>query len=716
MKKPELLAPAGNYECLIAAIQGGADAVYLAGKHYGARNYAGNFSDEELIEGIKYAHKYGVKIYVTINTLIYDSEVKSFIEYVRFLASNNVDGVIVQDLGMMHLITSMFPNLEVHASTQMHIHNLEGLKLLKKLGIKRAVIARETPINEIKKMVKLGIDIEVFIQGALCVCYSGQCLMSSLIGGRSGNRGTCAQCCRQPYSLISDGKTIVKDKYLLSTKDLNTLDNIGKIIEAGVASLKIEGRMKRAEYVYYVTSLYRKAIDSYIKDKKVTITDEEIKNLKKLFNRGFTKGFIFNENNNNFTNEERPNHMGIEIGKVISYKNGKAKIKLTDELAINDGIRILGYNDVGAIVTNMFKDYERVKLASKGDIVSIVIDPVKPDSLVLKTTDNNQLEGIKSLIKSNTRKVSIKGNLTFKDNKLFLSLTDGTNTVTSSSIDIERSINQPTTQERVYMQLSKLGDTIYEFERLDIDIPNNLFIPISVINELRRQAVIELDEKRMYTIPFAEKEYKLKVPSFKKDEKFTIYIQSLDDYQKVKNQDCDEIYMDLDLYNTIDDERKILKLPRVINNYTNYDSTLLVGEVGSINKYKNIYTDFSLNVTNAYTVGLLHHLGVKKVTLSYEMNDYQINKLIDNYHNIYNENPNLELIVEANPEVMVSKFNLLTKYNLNNKDTYLVDRFKNKYKIVSKDNLMYIYNFERIKKDNYQNYYEMGINSLRINL
>ena len=174
--------------------------------------------------------------------------------------------------------------------------------------------------------------------------------------------------------------------------------------------------------------------------------------------------------------------------------------------------------------------------------------------------------------------------------------------------------------------------------------------------------------------------------------------------------------MDLDLYNEVNDERKILKLPRVISSYKNYDNTILVGEVGSINKYKNIYTDFSLNVTNAYTVGLLHHLGVKKVTLSYEMNDYQINKLIDNYHKLYDKNPNLELIVEANPEVMISKYNLLTKYNLSNKDTYLVDRFKNKYKLVSKDNLMYIYNFERIRKENYDNYYAMGINSLRINL
>ena len=715
MKKPELLSPAGNFDCLVAAIQGGADAVYLAGKHYGARNYAGNFTDEELIEGIKYAHKYGVKIYVTINTLIYDAEVNSFIDYVRLLAGINVDGVIVQDLGMMHLIVSKFPALEVHASTQMHIHNLEGLKLLKKLGIKRAVVARETPISEIKKMVKTGVDIEVFIQGALCVCYSGQCLMSSLIGGRSGNRGTCAQCCRQPYSLINNNKTIVKDKYLLSTKDLNTLENIGALIDAGVASLKIEGRMKRAEYVYYVTSLYRKAIDSYIDNKKVVITDEEIKNLKKLFNRGFTKGFIFDEKNNNFTNEERPNHIGIEIGKVVSYKNDKATIKLTDELALKDGIRILGKDDVGAIVTNMFVNHERVKLAHKGDLVTIPIDYVKPNSIVLKTTDNNQLEQIDSLIKANLRKVIIKGNLVFKNNKLYLSITDGINNVSSSSEKIDKSINQPTTADRVYTQLNKLGDTIYEFERLDIDIPDNLFIPISAINELRRKAISLLDEKRMYTIQFKEKDYKLEVPDFAKEQKFTIYVKDLADYNNIKDQECDEIYMDIDLYNEIKDLRKVLKLDRVITNYPVYKNTLLVGEVGSINKYKDIYTDFSLNVTNAYTVALLHHLGVKKITLSYEMNDYQIEKLLANYEKLYGKHPNLELIVDALPEVMVSKFNLLTKYNLKG-DTYLIDKYKNKFKIISKNDLMYIYHFERIKKDNYDKYYDMGINSLRINL
>ena len=716
MKKPELLSPAGNFECLVAAIQGGADAVYLAGKHYGARNYAGNFTDDELVQAINYAHKYGVKIYVTINTLIYDSEIKSFLEYVRFLAGINVDGVIVQDLGMMHLICQKFPNLEVHASTQMHIHNVEGLKFLKKLGVKRAVIARETSLNDIKKMVKCGVDIEVFIHGALCVCYSGQCLMSSLIGGRSGNRGTCAQCCRQPYSLEHNGNIIEKNKYLLSTKDLNTLDNIGALIDAGVASLKIEGRMKRAEYVYYVTSLYRMSIDSYVENQKVVIKDEEIKSLKKLFNRGFTKGFIFNEKNNNFINDERPNHIGVEIGKVVGYHQNKATIKLIDELAIKDGIRILGKEDIGETVTNMFKGYQKIKLAKKGDTITIKLPKVEVGSIVLKTTDNNQLEEIQSKIDSKMRKVKIKGNLVYKNKKLFLSLTDGVNTISCATDQVEKSINQPTTQERIYTQLSKLGDTIYEFDRLDIDMPNNLFIPISAINELRRQAILLLDEKRMYEIPFIEKDYKLSVPDFKRSNDFCLYVQSEEDYNRIKNQECDEIYMDLDLYNKINDKRKVLKLDRVINKFSNYKKTMLIGDVGSVNKYKDCYTDFSLNVTNAYTVGLLHHLNVKKVTLSYEMNDYQIKKLVDNYQNIYGTMPNLELICEANPEVMVSKYNILTKYNLKDGDNYLVDRFKNKYKLVSKNDLMYIYHFERIKLTDPDKYYDMGINSLRINM
>ena len=292
MKKIELLAPAGNMECLKAAIMAGCDAVYLAGYMFGARNFANNFSDEEIIEAIKYSHLYGVKVYVTVNTLIYDDEVEIFIKYIDFLHRNDVDAIIIQDLGMLDLIKQTYPKLEIHASTQMHIHNLDGVNFLENMGVDRVVLARELDIETIRKIKKeTNIEIEVFGHGALCISYSGQCLMSSLIGNRSGNRGTCTQCCRKSYDLYDNsGNKLNQNKYLLSTKDLNTLNNIDKFIDSGIDSFKIEGRMKSKEYVYYVVSLYKKAIDSYYDNKHVSINEDEEKTLKTIFNRQFTKG------------------------------------------------------------------------------------------------------------------------------------------------------------------------------------------------------------------------------------------------------------------------------------------------------------------------------------------------------------------------------------------------------------------------------------------
>ena len=223
MKKPELLAPVGNQESLVAAIEAGCDAVYLSGTMFGARKFAKNFNNQELKLAIEYAHKYKVKVYVTVNTLIYEEEVEEFLNYIDFLHKSNVDALIMQDIGMMDLVRKTYPNLSIHASTQMHIHNIEGTKFMENLGLERVVLARETSYEDIKKIKeKTNIELEIFIHGALCMCYSGQCLMSSLIGGRSGNRGSCTQCCRLPYDLISDNKKINKDKYLLSTKDLNS--------------------------------------------------------------------------------------------------------------------------------------------------------------------------------------------------------------------------------------------------------------------------------------------------------------------------------------------------------------------------------------------------------------------------------------------------------------------------------------------------------------
>ena len=711
----ELLAPVGNMECLKAAINAGCDAVYLAGKNFGAKSFAGNFSKEELEIAMNTCHLYGVKVYITVNTIIYDVEVDRFMEYIDYIHKLGVDAVIMQDIGMIDLVRKTYPNLEIHASTQANIHNLEGVKLCEELGIKRVVLARETPIELVREIKnKAKTEIEIFVHGALCMSYSGECLMSALIGGRSGNRGTCAQICRQPYSLEIDGKIVSNNEYLLSTKDLNTLDNIGELIECGVNSLKIEGRMKRPEYVYLVTSMYRKAIDNYVKYKETKITESDIKDLKKLFNRYFTKGFLFNEDNDNFTNTFRPNHLGIEIGKVLDYKNGQVIIKLTDDLNINDGIRIIGKNDTGSIVTLMYKNNSRVNKAIKGDIISIPFKEIlEKDSIVLKTTDYNQIKEIEDKIKID-KKIKISGKCILKNREpIKLIISDSKNVVEKhSDYIIESAKTMETTTDRIEEQLKKLGDTVYEFENLEIEKDSNIFVPVNALNELRREVINILNKLRMYKTEYKKKNYYISVDNFEKESNKNVLISTYEQYLNVKDN-YDIIYVDNEyVFNRINDKKCVLKLPRINEYLKDYNTNLLVSDLGGVYKYDSVDTDFSLNVTNSYSVAFLHSLGVKKVTLSHELNYKQISNLIKTYEAKFNKHPNVEVIVEANIEAMVCKYNLLKKYK--GDEGYLIDRFNNKYKLKSKNNLMYIYDYKRTKLE--ENYFDIGVNNIRINL
>ena len=712
---PELLAPVGNMECLSAAINAGCDAVYLSGRNFGARSFAGNFSKEELEQAINMCHLYGVKVYITVNTLIYDNEVERFMDYIDYIHKLGCDAVIMQDIGMIDLVRKTYPNLEIHASTQANIHNLEGVKLCEELGIKRVVLARETPIELVKLIKKeTNVELEIFVHGALCMSYSGQCLMSALIGSRSGNRGTCAQICRQPYSLEIDNRIVSSNEYLLSTKDLNTLNNIDKLIECGVDSLKIEGRVKRPEYVYLVTSLYRKAIDNYVKYKQTKITEEDIKDLKKLFNRQFTKGFLFNEENDNFVNTYRPNHLGIEIGRVISYKKGQVTIKLTDELNINDGIRIINNNDTGIVVTRILRDGKSVKSAKKGDIIIIPFkDSVDKNNIVLKTTDYKQIKEIEEKIKIN-KKINIEGECILKLNEpIKLIVNDGKNIVEKcSDYVVEASKTCSTTMDRIKEQLEKLGDTIYLFNNLEVEMDSNIFVPINKLNELRRDVMHTLNTLRTYKTNYIKKDYSIYVDNFEETKNKNILISTYEQYLSVKDN-YNVIYVDnIDEYNKINDKKCILKLDRINEHLKDYNDRLLVSDLGSVYKYKDMDTDFSLNVTNSYSVAFLHSMGVKKITLSYELNYKQIKNLIDSYKERYNKHPNLEVIVEANEEAMVCKYNMLRKYN---KDSgYLIDRFNNKYELKIKNNLMYIYDYKRRKLE--EDYFGIGVNNIRINL
>ena len=694
MKKPEILAPAGNMETLVAAISAGCDAVYLSGKKYGARAYAANFDDNELVEAVRYAHLYEVKVYVTVNTLIYEDEMNDLLDYVGFLHKNGVDALIIQDLGAMDLIRQTYPNLELHASTQMNIHSLNSVKLLEQFNIKRAVLSRELSIDEVRYIKEnTNMEIEIFVQGALCISYSGECLMSTLIGSRSGNRGTCAQCCRMRYDLIKDNKVINEDKYVLSTKDLCTLNDIGKLVDIGIDSIKIEGRMKRKEYVYLTVSLYRKAIDSYIKTGKVNITDKDLKDLKKIFNREFTKGFLFNEGNDNFTNPKRPNHQGIPIGKVIEIKDKYFKIKLSDDLNLKDGIRIKD-DDIGFNVTKMFKEDKSIESAHKGDIVKIY-NRIENLSEVLKTTDYKQLQEINKLINKKRRlpldifveaKIGRPLKMTFKYKDSIINI--------EGEKQLEKAKNSFATKEGIINQVDKLKDTVYYLKNIEIDLDNNVFIPVIFINELRRQAIEKLNKKRLEIKEVIKGTYNKKLKDYPKTNEKTILIDSND----IPNG-YDEIYNLKDIENTT------LKLNRIVVNHKEINKRVLVSELGSVYKYKDVETDFGLNVTNSYTVAFLHSLGVNKITLSYELSYNQIKYIVDAYHKRYNKHPNLEVIIKGYPEAMVCKYRL-------NAD-YLKDRFNNKFKIKIRDNYMYIYNYKKI--DLKEDYYKIGINSLREN-
>ena len=700
----ELLSPAGNFESLKAAILGGCDAVYLGGKLFGARAFSNNFNNDELIEAIKYAHLYGIKVYVTVNTLIYENEADKFMNYVDFLYKNNVDALIIQDIGMMDLIRKTYPLLELHASTQMHIHNLDGVKLIENLGLKRVVLARETPISLIEEIKKnTSIEIEVFVHGALCVSYSGQCLFSSLIGNRSGNRGSCAGSCRQKYNLLVNGKKVNKDEYLLSCKDLCTIEDIGKLIDIGVDSFKIEGRMKSPEYVYLVTKLYREAIDSYVNGKEVKI---DLTELKKIFNREYTKGFLFDEKN--IVNEYRPNHLGIELGKVIKSQNNYVDILLTDELNINDGIRFIN-NDVGFIVTSMFKNKKRITKGNIEDVISIYCKD-KVSGNVVKTYDYLLNKKIDDILKLN-KKIKIKGNLeVYLNNKIKLEVTDGKNNIIVYGGLINEAINSPISFARIKDQLNKLGNTIYEFDELNIVGDTNIFIPIKELNDLKNKFVNLLNEKRLYKNEYIKEEYNIDLPDFSKERNYNILIGDIKDYDK--NSNYKYIYMDENLYNKIDDARKVLKLDRVIEKHKEYNKKLLIGELGSL-IYKDILTDFSFNVTNSYSVAFLHSHNVKQICLSYELTDTQIKNIIDAYHNRYHKHPNLELVIYGNLEAMISKYNINKKYNVTK--SILEDRFKNKYPIVIKNDLIHIYDYKKRNFIDHNKYFDMGINNLRYN-
>ena len=497
----ELLSPVGNFECLKAAVQNGANSVYFGADIFSARAFATNFSLEDLEKAIQYAKIRGVKTHLTLNTLVTDTEFESAMNVAKKAYEFGIDAIIVQDLGLAMALMRAFPDLPIHGSTQMTVHNLNGALELQELGFKRVVLARELSVNEIDYICKnTNIEIETFIHGALCISYSGQCLFSSMLGGRSGNRGKCAGPCRLPFELLENNKTI-NSGYLLSTRDLCGLEFIPDLIRAGVKSFKIEGRMKSPEYVATVTRIYRKYIDLALSDNEYVIDENDKKELLQVFNRGMSSsGHLSNEANRNLVFKEKPNNMGLFLGKIQKYnhKKGYITVKLNEPIGIGDTISIEKEQGTYTISELMDTNMKNIKFTEIGQTVVIgrMKGNIKLGNQIYKMSSKKlNLLAQNSCSKEN-RKVLLNCHIVIKENKpISITVTSASNIelykglklhYTSDIIPL-KAITRPIDKNTVISQFSKTGSTPYAFKTLDIDLDYNVFIPkLSTLNDLRR--------------------------------------------------------------------------------------------------------------------------------------------------------------------------------------------------------------------------------------
>ncbi|NLP15601.1 MAG: U32 family peptidase [Clostridiales bacterium] len=520
MIKIEILAPAGSYESMRAAMNAGCDAVYMGGTRFGARAYADNPDEDTLIKAIEEAHLRGKRLYMTVNTLVKEEERQKLLyDYLEKYYLAGLDAVIVQDVGVMRFIHRHFPDLPIHASTQTTITMAQGADFLKSIGVTRLVTARELSFKEIKSIRdNTDMEIETFVHGALCYCYSGQCLMSSMIGGRSGNRGRCAQPCRMPYRFYAEGRQIDtgKEPYLLSPKDINTVALIPDLIESGVNSFKIEGRMKSPEYAAGVSYVYRKYVDIYLDKGKEYFYNylegndyrNDMLDLMDLYNRGgFSEGYGRTYNGKSMMSMERPNHGGVLVGVVKGYDKGYADIGVYEDINAQDVLEIRSRRSEATYEITVKDDVQKndafrvrvgagaLKNQSGNKVGKKHKADIKIGDMVYRTRNNALLERIgDSYIKKNAKK-DITGVLYAKSGeRLRLTLSCDDKSVTAYHNSVEVAIKQPMTKDKLKASIDKLGDTMYQFKELVIDADDDIFVPVAWLNEIRREAVAMLSD------------------------------------------------------------------------------------------------------------------------------------------------------------------------------------------------------------------------------
>ena len=680
----EILAPCGNIEILKAAIQAGCDAVYISGKNFGARKFAPNFTNEEIIEAVRYAHLRCVKVYVTINTIVYDHEFNELDSYLKFLDEILVDAVIVQDLGVVHYIRKNYPNIIIHASTQMNVHNVIGAKKLLELGIKRVVLARETDIDTVKEIISTGIEVEVFAHGALCYSYSGQCLMSYSIGGRSGNRGECAQPCRKKYTLYENGEKISNECSLLSMKDLNTLDYVKDLFNLGVTSLKIEGRMKSISYVTSVVKIYKNHLNNIIKS-------DDLKKLSLTFNRDFVKGYLFNNKNHDMTNTNSVNHQGVVIGKVLSVNKYGMELILDDELEVNDGIRIKSKDEIGFYVNNFKKNKDVYFIEGKFN--------VRPNDLVYKTVSNKLNDEANNYLKSENYSIDLSVDVNISlNNKLSIKVSGKNTNVTVNKDLLTEIANKPLSTERIIEQVKKTDSTLLYAKNVNVNYDGKAFVKISDINSLRREAISKWVDTYLNNYQREKNEpYKFnKVKKTKANKiEFDFICHTLKQYNYLKNIDFINAY-----YFYGDNNLKY------ISHFHKNSVECANNIVHNLSDYQNdAILSISSNIVNSEALELLNQYNLSGVYLSSELSEddmIKLSKVKTNY--------SLGTFIYGRSLMLVSKHCFISKLKGINKikcgsclknSYYITDQYNNEMPVFSRCNdepELIIYNYK--KKNN----------------
>lgn len=698
-KKIELLCPAGNIESFKAACQNGADAVYMGLDKFNARTMAKNFDLESYIECIEYAHLRDIKVYLTLNTLFYDNEIKEGLELLKKLYENGLDAVILQDIGLSRLIHKAIPNLNMHASTQMSIYSIEQVKFIEKLGFKRVVLARELTIDEIEYICKnTNIEIEVFVHGALCVSVSGQCLLSASIGDRSANRGSCAQPCRMKYSLYNSKNKLIQDEtYLLSKKDIFGFDFVDKLREIGVTSLKIEGRNKTAEYVALVTNAYRKKIDGNIEDENTIKKD-----LKQMYNRdGISTGYLEKVKFKDSITLNSPKNTGLLLGKVLDKRKKFVKLKLLENIDLHDGFEIYSNNNiVSSIVTCIKDDKGNIinKNFSAGEYVWIGDIPknVNIGDNIYKTSSNKLNIKYRKSFDGEKRKKDIFINIEIRNNKkIYLEYTNNEKTYKIIYDYIpEIAVNKYINIDDLNRSFSKNNDIPFTFIIKGYVIEDGLFVPISKLNDIRRYILNDIINKNKVKnnvyidydklLDLKDKENKnnmlpkksLCIYRYNSQKNYNldydIFEFQIQDYIKYKEDIISkfgnkDIYIvipnftlkkvDNYIYNNLENMLNSKIKGFVISNFKFYEKIIALKE-----KY-NFYliADYGFNVSNVYSALFLKDLGFDIIVPSFDMNISNIENM-SKYINICISN---DYVV-----VMTSRYCILGSFIENRKSNY----------------------------------------------